>query len=95
MGDIEDYLSENEKSKTFEIDLVKLHLRSLELLVSNNYYLAAILKRQLELKELLKGDTESNFDEKVKNQFLEISKKIENLSNQHYLDLFSQITIHD
>ena len=95
MGNIDDYLSGKKESKTFEIDLVKLHLRTLELLVSNNNYLAAILKRQLELKELIKGDTESNFDEKVNLQFLEISKKIENLAHENYLDLFSQITIHD
>jgi hypothetical protein len=87
---IDDILN-NPGSQKIEIKDTVAILRILEKSIQNQNILASILKTQLELKELLKGKVESDFDELVDEKLNETLKNAFEMSDKQYLNLIDQI----
>ncbi len=88
--DLNEFLK-NPDNKSFEVDIGISLLRIVEMTCRNQIYLRSILKRQLEIKEILNGKTESEFDESVKDKLFELETKILDLSKEKYHKLLEKI----
>lgn len=54
--------------------------------IHNNYYLSQILKEQLEIKELLKGNTGQETESNVESKFAELNSKFEDFLKEDLTD---------
>lgn len=80
---IEDFLNNPDGGK-YELKQGILQLRILHLLTTNQSYLMSILKKQIEIKELLIGNPEVN-DDAIEEKLIAIEKLItSNASSLYY-----------
>ncbi|MDH7911137.1 hypothetical protein [Winogradskyella sp. SYSU M77433] len=70
----------------FRINITRLIWRSHQFNRLNSEYLKEILKQQLELKELLKGNKEHKIENNLESKFSEIDSKIRAYVNKDLID---------
>lgn len=87
---VDDFLNKKGDQK-YEVNIGVSILRLIELTNSNNIYLRSILKRHLELKEILNGKVESEYDEIVLEKFVELQEKISEISKTSYHKILDEI----
>ncbi len=72
---IDDFINDNSEQQ-FKVNVGNSLLRLLEVTTRNQRYLRTILQTQIEIKSLLKGKTESDFDDEFYDRVYDIEKKI-------------------
>ncbi|OAD44599.1 hypothetical protein [Polaribacter atrinae] len=88
--DIDEFM--NNKSETkYEVNIGNALLRILEISNRNQVFIQNIFERQLEIKSLLKGKTESDFDEYFRDKVFEMEKDIYEISKTDYHKLLYQV----
>jgi hypothetical protein len=88
--DIDEFM--NNKSETkYEVNIGNALLRILEISNRNQVFIQNIFERQLEIKSLLKGKTESDFDESFRDKVFEMEKDIYEISKTDYHKLLDQV----
>ena len=87
---IDEFLKNPEKEE-HSLNIGLAIIRILQLTNWNKVYLEKILKNQLELKELLKGKTESEYDELVEKKLDEIELEIKEIADKDYFEILSGV----
>lgn len=91
---IDEFLK-NPGKETHSLNINLAIIRILQWTTCNRVYLEKILKNQLEIKELLKGKTESEFDELIEEKLSAIESEITETANQDYFEILSGILNQD
>jgi cytochrome c556 len=76
----------NDKNMFLKIDTGRAYNVIIRLLTTNQAYLMSIVKRQVELQELIKGELPYNMDEAVKDKCDELQDKIDDMADKLYDD---------
>jgi hypothetical protein len=88
--ELDDFMNNKSEIK-HEVDIGIALLRLLEMQTRNQRYIRTIFEKQLEIKSLLKGKTESDFDESFRDKVFDMEKKIWELGKEDYHKLLDQV----
>ena len=89
--DIEDFLKSDHDDQKVNVDVGLALIRILEQSHKNKTLLLTVLKKQLELSEQLKGQTESEYDEIVMTKLEEIVKTAYEVSDESYRRVLREV----
>ena len=86
--EINDFLK-NPGEQKFEVDLGLTLIKILQITNTNQSYLRSVLKRQLEIQELIKGNVVSN--ENISEKLSEIENLIFKFSDEEFQNVLNKV----
>jgi len=83
--DLNEFLNKTEKERVFALDISKIYIELINITNLNNVYLQSILKRQIEIKELLKGKIGQELDESALKELNDLTTNILDVAHTNFL----------